>query len=259
MESDATLEQSEYIDRYLKGQLSAPEQAAFGQRIGQDQALAQEVTSQQSVRSLTRHYGYRQELAAIHRQRNGRTADKIRFHRVDRPPCALRPPLPCWLVCAFVLRLSTLSTGGLVEQGYEAYAADVTRGETYVPQDASQQLVREYANGNYGAVVKLFGQRPSRSPQETLIAANAYLALSQPAQAIPLLQQTLSRGQGSDNRTTTQDAEYYLAWAYVKNNQLPEAERLFSAIYRNPDHKYHPDVDWSLYWNLKLLRLKGGL
>ncbi|MBD0260532.1 MAG: hypothetical protein ICV83_32855 [Cytophagales bacterium] len=258
MESDATLEQSEHIDRYLKGQLSAPEQAAFGQRVGQDQAFAEEVTRQQSVRSLTRHYGYRQELAAIHREVMAERRSQSGFS-VWTSPLRIAAAIALLLACAFVLRLSTLSTGGLVAQGYEAYAADVTRGEAYVPQDASQQLVREYANGNYDAVVKLFGQHASRSPQETLIAANAYLALSQPARAIPLLQQTISQGQGSDHRTTTQDAEYYLAWAYVKNNQLPEAERLFSAIYRNPDHKYNPDVDWSLYWNLKLLRLKAGL
>jgi TolA-binding protein len=152
-----------------------------------------------------------------------------------------------------------LSTAGLVEQGYEPYAADVTRGEAYVPQDASQQLVREYANGNYGAVVKNFGQHPSRSPQEVLIAANAYLALSQPAQAIPLLQRVVTEGNASGNRTAAQDAEYYLAWAYLKNNQLPEAERLFSAIRQTPDHKYHPDVDRSLYWNIKLLRFKHSL
>lgn len=119
--------------------------------------------------------------------------------------------------------------------------------------------MREYANGNYDAVVGLFGQNPRRSPQEVLLAGNAYLALSQPAQAIPLLQRAKAEGEGSGNRTAAQDAEYYLAWAYVQNDRLPEAERLFAAIRQNPDHKYHPDVDGSLYWNLRLLRLKHSL
>ena len=258
MESDATLEQSEYIDRYLKGQLSTPEQVAFGQRVGQDPAFADEVASQQSVRSLTRHYGYRQDLAAIHREAMSERRAASGF-KAWTSPLRIAAAIALLLVCASVLRLSTLSASGLVEQGYEPYAADVTRGEMYVPQDASQQLVREYANGNYGAVVKRFAQNNFRSPEETLIVANAYLALSQPAQAIPLLQRTITQGNGSGNRTAVQDAEYYLAWAYLKNNQLPEAERLFSAIYQNPDHKYNPEVDQSLYWNIKLLRLKAGL
>ncbi|HEX8532380.1 MAG TPA: hypothetical protein VF646_20235, partial [Cytophagales bacterium] len=146
MESDATLEQSEHIDRYLKGQLSAPEQAAFGQRVGQDRAFAEEVDRQQSVRSLTRHYGYRQELAAIHHQVMAERRAKSGF-TVWTSPLRIAAAIALLLVCAFVLRFSTLSTNGLEAQGYEPYAADVTRGETYVPQDASQQLVREYANG----------------------------------------------------------------------------------------------------------------
>ncbi len=258
MESDATLAQSEYIDRYLKGDLSATEQAAFRQRVQQDQTFAAEVAAQQSVRSLTRHYGYRQDLAAIHREAMAARRAQSGFN-VWRSPLRIAAAITLLFVFGAVLRLATLSTGGLMEQGYEPYAADVTRGETYVPQDASQQLVREYANGNYGAVVKSFGQNQFRSPQEVLLAANAYLALSQPAQAIPLLQRVVAEGNASGNRTAAQDAEYYLAWAYLKNDQLPEAERLFSAIRQNPDHKYHPDVDGSLYWNLKLLRLKQGL
>lgn len=258
MESDATLARSEYIDRYLKGELSAAEQAEFRQRVQQDQAFAAEVAAQQSVRSLTRHYGYRQDLAAIHREAMAERRARSGIH-AWRSPLRIAAAIALLFVCAAVLRLATLSTGGLVAQGYEPYAADVTRGETYVPQDASRQLVREYANGNYDAVVGLFGQNPRRSPQEVLLAGNAYLALSQPAQAIPLLQRAKAEGEGSGNRTAAQDAEYYLAWAYVQNDRLPEAERLFAAIRRNPDHKYHPDVDGSLYWNLKLLRLKHSL
>ncbi len=254
MESDATLEHSEYIDRFLKGQLSTSEADAFGQRVRQDEALAAEVAGQQSVRSLTRHYGYRQELAAIHQRAMAERRAKSGLG-AWASPLRIAAALTLLFVFAAVLRLSTLSAGGVVEQGYEPYAADVTRGETYVPQDASQQLVREYANGNYGAVVKNFGQHQLGSPQDVLIAANAYLALSQPAQAIPLLQRVVAEA----NRTTAQDAEYYLAWAYLKNDQLPEAERLFAAIRQNPDHKYHPDVDRSLYWNIRLLRLKHSL
>ncbi len=258
MESDATLEHSEYIDRFLKGQLSTSEADAFGQRVRQDEALAAEVAGQQSVRSLTRHYGYRQELAAIHRRAMAERRAKSGLGAWTSP-LRIAAALTLLFVFAAVLRLSTLSAGGVVEQGYEPYAADVTRGETYVPQDASQQLVREYANGNYGAVVKSFGQHQFRSPQEVLLAANAYLALSQPARAIPLLQRVVADGNASGNRTAAQDAEYYLAWAYLKNDQLPEADRLFSAIRQNPDHKYHPDVDRSLYLNIKLLRLKHSL
>ncbi len=254
MESDATLEQSEYIDRYLKGQLSAAEGAAFGQRVQQDGAFAAEVASQQSVRSLVRQYGYRQDLTAIHREVMAEQRAKSGFNAWTSP-LRIAAAITLLFVFAAVLRLSTLSTQGVVAQGYQPYAADVTRGETYVPQDASQQLVREYANGNYGAVVKNFGQHQLGSPQDVLIAANAYLALSQPAQAIPLLQRVVAEA----NRTTAQDAEYYLAWAYLKNDQLPEAERLFAAIRQNPDHKYHPDVDRSLYWNIRLLRLKHSL
>jgi len=258
MESDAPLAQSEYIDRYLKGELSAAEQAGFRQRVQQDQAFAAEVAAQQSVRSLTRHYGYRQELAAIHREAMAERRAQSGF-QVWRSPLRIAAAITLLFVFAATLRLATLSTGGLVAQGYEPYAADVTRGETYVPQDVSQQLVREYANDNYDAVVSLFGQNPHHSPQEVLLAGNAYLALSQPAQAIPLLQRAKTEGEGSGNRTAVQDAEYYLAWAYVQNDQLPEAERLFAAIRRNPDHKYHPDVDRFLYWNLRLLRLKHSL
>lgn len=257
MESDATLEHSEYIDRYLKGQLSAPERDAFGQRLQQDGAFAAQVAGQQSVRSLVRQYGYRQDLAAIHREAMAERRARSGLGSWAGP-LRIAAALTLLLVCAALLRLATLSAGDVVEQDYEPYAADVTRGETYVPQDASGQLVRQYANGNYAAVVKAFGQHGLRSPQDVLLAANAYLALAEPARAIPLLQRVAAGGNGPAHRTAAQDAEYYLAWAYLQNNQLPEAERRFAAIRRNPGHKYYPDVDRSLYWNVWLLRLKHG-
>ena len=119
--------------------------------------------------------------------------------------------------------------------------------------------MHEYPNRNYQAVIRLYRQSPVESLREVFIVANASLFLSQPARAIPLLQRVMADSNESGNFTFFQDAEYYLAWAYLKNNQLPEADRLFTSIYENPHHPYNPSIDRWFYWKIKLLRLKKGV
>jgi len=257
MDSDAELEKAEYIDRFLRGELTPPEQAAFRQQLHENQAFAVEVEKQQSVRSVIRQYGRRQQLAAIHQQI---MAERRRSSSAWwGGPMRIAAAIALLIACSVIIGLSALSGDSLVNQAYEPYWADVTRGNENTSLNPSSQLLREYANGRYAAAARLFEQHHFRGHQEIFIAANAYLALSQPARAIPLLQRVEASHHSSEDDALSQDAAYYLAWAYFKNNQLPEADALFSSIYRNPRHPYHAHVNWRLYYQLKLLRLKKGV
>lgn len=258
MEFNAEIEKTAYIDRYLRGELPAAERITFERRLREDEAFAEEVERIQSMRSIIRNYGYRKDLRTIHQEAMG-IQRKNRVSRTFNTTLRIAATVTLLLVSTLAIRLFTLTPDSLFRQAYEGYQTETVRGEKPNDRSSAEQLCEEYANGHYSTVVQLYKQRRMRSIRETFVAANAYLALSQPSQAIPLLRQVMADSNRSGDFTYYQDAEYYLAWAYLKNNQLQKADAFFTSIYQNPYHPYHASINWWFYWQIKLLRLKQGV
>jgi hypothetical protein len=107
-----------------------------------------------------------------------------------------------------------------------------------------------YKNRNYVQIIEL-SKTASLSEQDSLLVGLSYLQSGQTSAAIQWLQSLQSSG-GAYN----QDADYYLAMAFVKNKEYEKALPLLQQIQNNRQHLYHKQVSSSLIWKLRMLQWK---
>ncbi|MCU0353448.1 MAG: hypothetical protein MUD08_06870 [Cytophagales bacterium] len=249
----------ERIDAYLRHELTGNEQAAFEAEMRQNTALAEEVHSIRTAGEMARQYGQREELRSLHR--------KLTAHRqtaaTDRNQ-GLRFYLRVAAIIVFLvvawagIGFTTLSPGSLHSDSFVAYLPETTRGPEAAkgPATVEQAMQAEYTKANYTRVAELYQKSRTKRLNEAFVAGNAFLALGQPDKAAACFKRVMSLSVRERNFDFYQDAEYYLAWAYLKNNQIDNAAKLFDKIYRNEFHTHNPDVGTWFYWKLKLLQWK---
>ncbi len=248
----------EQIDSYLRGELNTSEKADFDAQLAQNTSLTEEVESIRSAGSLVRNYGQREELKAIHQKMldSQKHTQSTVFQGIN---FYLRiAAIIVFLVVAWSgIGFATLTPSSLYADEYSGYVPDAVRGAESPKRPKTEQLMQvEYVNANYVRVAQLYKESASKTLKETFIAGNAYLALDQPNIAASCFKRVMYLSAKENTYDYYQDAEYYLAWSYLKNNQLNEAIKLFDKIYHSEFHTHNPDVDSWFYWKLKLLQWK---
>jgi tetratricopeptide (TPR) repeat protein len=87
-----------------------------------------------------------------------------------------------------------------------------------------------------------------------MIEATEYMQSNRFDAAIPLLSGIISQNLLSGNRLYHDEAEYYLALAYLKQKQYDSAYQLFDKIYVDKEHTYNAEVNWWFLTRVKWLK-----
>jgi tetratricopeptide (TPR) repeat protein len=257
METNDEQSSFELIEQYLDGSLSENERMLFEQKIQKDDLLAKEVQNLRSTRSVIRSYGYRQDLKAIHAKAMAERQSQKSVFALWGTPMRIAASILLLVVCGLSINLATVSSGSLIDKRYESYEIETNRGGFEAGHSLSREIQQEYVNKNYSKVAALYETHQVNTLRETFVVANAYMALSRPAKAIPAFKKVLALGEKDRSFEFFHDAEYYLAWAYLKNHQVAEADRIFTKIYQSDYHPYHDKINWWFYWQMKLIHLKN--
>jgi len=253
MEPNNEQQRWEKIDAYLRGEFTDDERADFENQLTKDSHLTKEVDSIRQAGILVQSYGQREELKAIHQKMIDRQPDwpDIRFYlRVAA--------IIVFLVVAWAgISIATLTPDSLYKGEYTGYIPETVRDAESPSRPTTEQMIQtEYINANYIRVSELYKASPTKRIRETFLAGNAYLAIDQPGNATACFKRVMYLSGRENNFEYYQDAEYYLAWSYLKNNKLDEAIKMFEKIYNNEFHIHNPDLDRWFFWKLKLLQWK---
>ena len=81
-----------------------------------------------------------------------------------------------------------------------------------------------------------------RQPADHFFAAQAYLNSNEPHKAITAFDAVLSANASLPFKPHQEDAEYYLALAYLKAGDAAKALPLLESIHDQPAHSYHKEV-----------------
>lgn len=248
----------EQIDAYLRGELNAGEKSDFDNQLTKDTHLTEEVESIRTATTLVRSYGQREELKSIHQkmmaqQKHDQNSVFQGMGFYLRVAAIIVFLIVAWGGIGF----ATLTSNSLYVDEYTSYTPDALRGDEAPKRPKLELMIQnEYINANYARVAALYKESKDKTLKESFLAGNAYMALSQPTQAVTCFKRVMYLSARENNYDYYQDAEYYLAWSYLKNNQLDEATKLFEKIYKSEFHTHNPDVDMWFYWKLKLLQWK---
>ncbi|GEO10243.1 hypothetical protein [Segetibacter aerophilus] len=246
---------TDLLIRYLDGELEGTDLVDLEAKVSKDPSLKQELENLRNTQVAVRSYALRQQVGNIHNEMmkefaggDKRSAPVVSMLRKAFSIAAI------FIVVVggfFTYQYSSLSSGKLFESNYQEYSLREVRGETKASN--LEQLYKQHLNQQ---IIDTFLTIRQPSLTDYFYAGNAYLAQrNAPAaiQSFTLLQQ---KNFQAGSHILEDDSEYYLAMAYLQNNQAAKALPILTKIHDDKQHLYHDKVSALFLFKVKLLSRK---
>ena len=219
------------MENYLKGRMSPQEQERFEREISQNQELREEVALHQQLVSSIETESVRHMLEQIHEEN---------FTEEEAPVVPMRSrsryfPLAIAASVALLILAGWWVFSWQSSQTEALYAAYFSPDEGlpttlgYADDAQFAEGMVSYKLGEYTEALKYWQPLLSADPANDTLnyySGLAYLANEQPEQAMQNLK-PVAENEASGFHT---DARWYLALAFLKNEQLADAEALFQTL-----------------------------
>lgn len=230
---EALYDNDDTLIRYLDGEMEPQEKKIIQQRLQSDAALKERLLNLQLAIAAVQQYGTSGKVKAIHTEMMQELSPVQKPGKVLSMKAALKYGIAVAAsVIVIVVGINLYKSGQinsdkLYSEAFVDYDASVVRG-----QQNTSALQTSYQDHRYDAVT---GQANAKnlSQKDSLLIGLSYLKLNQTAPAINWLKALTKNGTLSD------DAEFYLSLAYLKNKNYGEAAGLMKSIEANPQHGYH--------------------
>ncbi|WPU91565.1 hypothetical protein SNE25_19810 [Mucilaginibacter sabulilitoris] len=245
---------NEKLIRYLDGELTGEALSAFEKLLTEDADMRAELENLQAAKLVVQHYGLKQQVASVHQEmmnefRNeGAKSIQRKSYPFIRYTMRIAAGLFVLLFLFGAYEYITVSPSRLSADHYRPYEPGVERGakETSVVEKA-------YTNKDYYEVISGVEKNKKHTVKDYFLSAQAYLVTQQFSSAIREFNTVLRDSSGNYK----DDAEYYLAITYLRNNEPAKTKPLFEKIYHDSDHLYHDRVTCFTLLKLKLLLIKN--
>jgi hypothetical protein len=246
--------QPEKLVQYLDGDLTGSERDAMEQQLAADPSLRQEYESLLATRAAVRYYGLQQQVAAIHAEMMPAFKTPVRTlsgtRRMIRYSIAVAAGLLLLIGSYLAYQFYTLSSEKVFASNYRSFEAGVLRGDDTDPASGLEKL---YEEKEYKAVTALRLDR-AFTAKEHFLRGMSFAELNNPAGAIEEYKKVLALNKTKGANLYIEDAEYFLALAYIRNKDYDFALDILHAISGNSAHLYHDRVNRKLIRQVKWLK-----
>jgi hypothetical protein len=240
--------QDELILKYIDGEMNPEEKELFEDRLKMDPALQERLSSLRLAISAVDQFGTIDKIRNIHNQIFQESAER-RKSRVIPMRKAARYALAVAASTAlifFVFRFfapRAVDANTLYLQAYVDYQVSATRGNKGL--DSTEVL---FSRKDHQGVISRAGIIDVKGAKDSLLTGLSFLQTGREKDAISWLQPLTSSQQ------VGQDAEFYLAMAYLKERSYEQAGNLIRKIYSSPDHLYRERFNQEYLEDLQKLK-----
>lgn len=252
-------EVTEWIEAYLRQDLSGEELRLFKQEMAADPSFAAEVEFMELTNALLDDYLILDDVRQIHAEKvlewQADEANEVDDVPVIRMPIApgkvtSEPDTPSIQRPLLPQRSTTVPLWGK-SAAAAAVAGVALVGYLSLSPIGIDDEVRMTTRGGLAEV----REQPSQLCYDNFYTGKALLLANQPQQAI----QHLERVATCEVRPYFKDAsKWYLTLAYLDAERVPQAEALYKEIARAPTFRYaiKPVNRWKLWWRLRWSKLR---
>lgn len=246
---------TELIIQYLDGELSGRELESFSEQLAVNSAMQQELENLRVSRLVVQIHGLKQKVSTLHTEMMQELHEEPPVktglvRRLWKPwvriAAVLIAALGVWIIYQYV----QLSSRTLFNDQYQAFALHENRGIAN-----SSMIDSLYNTGNDHKVLQLFKQIPQPTPTDCFLTGNAAMRLNKAATAITCFLLAQQLNQQNHSHLFEDDLPYYLAVAYLQNDQPQKALPLFEKIHGDRSHSYNKRVS---SWFLQKLHWLAG-
>jgi hypothetical protein len=241
--------QTELLIQYLDGELQGELLVAVERSIEENASVREEFENLKLAKEATRSYGLKGKISSIHTE----MMQELKEDTVHKT-AIIKKILPYVIrIAAVVIVLFGLSSvyqyitatpEKLFNENFHAFDLHVIRG-------SSSSLEDLYEKGDMNGLIQQFNQLKSPQAKDCFLAGNAFLTKHRPAEAIEAFIRLEQINKTNHTHYFEEDVEYFLALAYLANNEAAKALPIFEKIHADPNHPFHLAVSG---WFLRKVR-----
>jgi tetratricopeptide (TPR) repeat protein len=241
----------EMLIRYLDGELSGSEKDSLERQLLADERLQQDYEQLVLARESVRQYGLQQKVAGIHQQMMEQLKTPVR--RIDPVNRFIRYSMTAAAAIAIIIgsvmlyNYFQLSPEKVFAANYQSYEISSMRGGN---EQEISMLEKAYSKKKYAEVVSIVFDRPF-SIHENFLKAMAWMELRNTAKAIEQYRLVIKTANPAN--MLKEEAEYYLALAYIRSGQYSMALQQLEYIQKKPGHLYYKKITPELISQVKSL------
>jgi hypothetical protein len=249
MDNNST--QTEQLIRFIENELSREERLHVEGLIARNPIIKKEYDRLLLSRNLGSSYGLEQNLHQLHNKR----MSEIKADEHPVPEAVIRPlswyiprtaaSIVLIILVSFFYQYLTATSEKLYHEIYSPYQLSRSRFASGSLMDSL------FAVGNTRELVLQFENNNQHSLKELFLAGNSYLSENKPAKAIECFQLLAKQNLSNQSHVFEEDAAYYLALAFLKNNEPSKALPILQSIHGNPKHAYHGNIS---SWQIRKLK-----
>jgi tetratricopeptide (TPR) repeat protein len=250
----------ETVLNYLDGILPEGEKQAFESRLKTEAALQEELEGLQLAREAVKSYGLKEQVAGIHKEmmqelKQPAPVRKISsFRRIIRYSVAAAASIIVIFLGVQGYNFYQLSPEKLFNDEYKGYDLTVRDNGTASPVE------KDFTAKNYKAVVDQVkrNQSPLASQgvttKDILLSGLSNLELKNSAAAIADFKTVIEIEKASPASGLKEDAEFYLALAYLRNKDYDQAIELMNQLKGTAGHTYQKEFSNAFIRKVRMLK-----
>ncbi len=241
----------ELLDDFIDNKISLEEVDQMNGVEDTEQIKNEAALHQLAVEAVVQ-YGIAQQISKVHSSFIQAPVLQIKRKRNDFIYWSVR------IAAMLVLMLGTFmasrkwipDTQTIYTDTFQAYYLSNERS-LIATEKSNSLVVANFKTKNYQQVIIAFKQLDAPTRQEQFLTGYAYLVTQQLQESITLFEKILADNQQTGNLNYQDDAEYYLALVYLKNNEINKAKMKLEMIHENIEHTYHENIN---SFDLKFLK-----
>ncbi len=244
---------------FLDGELIDQQQKDVAAQVACSYALQQELENLQLTRNVVRTFTLQTNVAKIRAQMKGDYVPKNEPVTNNKQGKVINIQKVFLRIAASVALLIgiftaylfiTVNHNSLYSKNLEVYNNTVMRG------DGANSIDQLYNNGKYNETIVAYRKLSNVNYKDIFLAGQSFLNTKNYSEAIACFTAVIDNNTKANTSILKEDAEYYLAFAYLINNDIDKATNLFKQIQNNKLHSYNTKIsDWFMQ-QLRILSLK---
>lgn len=240
------------LEKYADNELSANERSGVQALLNDDPQLRNELTALVASAEAVRYYGISQLVGEIQQEYLATRQNAARpaaVRSIFGPALRVAASIII-IVAAFGLyKYGTVNTNTVAADLYLPYELNRVRGEA-----TTNTLENAYNNNDWNAVIAIASQ--SADSKGMFLTGCAYLELNQPAKAATAFEHVITNNLQTQSNYFQDEAEYYLALSYIRNNQPSKAIGVLEKIRADKNHLYFGKAHEASLTDLTILSWK---
>jgi tetratricopeptide (TPR) repeat protein len=252
--NNSTPGMNELLVDYLDGTLSTTDKETVEQQLATDTILQQQYDSLLITREAIRQYGLQQKVAGLHQQM---------MNELQAPVKKMRPANRKLRYALSMAASVILLVGGFILYNFIGQSSEKVYSANHIPFTLSNArdggtaitpIEEAYNNKDYKEVIRIYDSKEEVSAKGCFLAGASSLEMSNNSKAINYFKKTIEINKAATVSVWNDDAEYFLAMAYIRNRDYDFALDMLNKIQDNPDHLYHEKITGKLIRQVKMLK-----